>query len=82
MATGGDVLQMLCPNSAWTIIGDNFDSIIWESGAPEITESEFLAGFDLVDNFKAKKTLENAAAKQAILDRLGITAEEARLLLS
>ena len=81
MATGGDVLAFLCPESGWTITGDDFDSIVWESGAPEITESEFLAGFDLVDNYKAEKALENAAAKQAILNRLGLTAEEAALLL-
>ena len=82
MATGGDVLQFLCPESGWTILGDDFDSIVWESGKPEITKSEFIAGFDLVDNWKAEKAAANAAAKAALLDRLGITADEAKLLLS
>lgn len=81
MATGGEVLIMLCPNKEWVIYGDDFDSINWIKGEP-ITKAEFEAGFAQYDAWKAEQDSKAAADKAALLAKLGITADEAKLLLS
>jgi len=81
MATGGDVLSMLCPNSEWVIRGGDFNSIEWIKGEP-ITEAKFEAGFAQYDAWKAEQDAKAAADKAALLTKLGITADEAKLLLS
>jgi len=82
MATSADVLNMLIPNGGWVIYGNDFDSIIYDDGVTPITKEQFEAGFAQYDAFKAEQDVAKAAAKQALLDKLGITAEEAKLLLS
>lgn len=82
MASGGDVLAMLLPKGGWIISGDDFDSIIWVDERPRCTKAQFQAGFAEYDAWKAEQDAEKAAEKQALLDRLGITADEAKLLLS
>jgi hypothetical protein len=81
MATGGEVLTMLCPEKEWAIYGDDFDSIQWIKGEA-ITKAEFDAGFAQVDAWKAEQAQKAAGDKAALLAKLGITADEARLLLS
>ena len=81
MAKGGEVLTMLCPEKEWVITGDDFDSIQWIKGEP-ITKAEFEAGFAKVDAWKAEQEAKAAADKAALLAKLGITADEAKLLLS
>jgi hypothetical protein len=68
-----DAIKFLRPNSNFTMIGDNLDSIIWldvNSSIPTLQEIE-----------QAKLTLLNQAeikeaARQAVLDKLGLTAED------
>jgi hypothetical protein len=81
MATGADVLSMLCPNTEWVITGNDFDAIQWIKGE-QITKAQFEAGFAQYDAWKAEQDSKTAAAKAALLAKLGITADEARLLLS
>jgi hypothetical protein len=81
MATGADVLKMLIPTGGWVISGDEFEGIQFIEAEP-ITKAEFEAGFAQVDTYKAEQDAAKAAAKAALLDRLGITADEAALLLS
>ena len=81
MATGAEVLSMLCPNTEWVIYGDDFDSIQWIKGDP-ITKADFQAGFAKVDAWKSEQEAKAAADKAALLAKLGITADEAKLLLS
>jgi glycogen synthase len=81
MAIGGQVLTMLCPNVEFTITGDDWDSIIWNSGTAPITKKQFEDGFAQYDAWKAEKDAAKAAQKAALLERLGITQEEANLLL-
>ena len=81
MARSGEVLSMLCPNNEYVIYGDDFDSIQWIKGEP-ITKAEFEAGFAKVDAWKAEQEAKAAADKAALLAKLGITADEAKLLLS
>jgi hypothetical protein len=81
MATGADVLNMLIPSGGWVIYGNDFDSIIYDQGVSPITKKQYDDGLKAYDAFKAKQDADKAANKAAILDRLGITAEEATLLL-
>ena len=81
MAQGYQVLQMLIPNGGWVISGDEFEGIQFLECEP-ITKEEFETGFAQWDTLKAQQDADKAQAKAALLDRLGITAEEAALLLA
>jgi hypothetical protein len=82
MAIGADVLDMLIPTGGWVIYGDDFDSIIYNDGVKPITKKQYADGFAQYDAWKAKQDSTKAAAKAALLERLGITEDEAKLLLS
>ena len=82
MATGSQVLEMLLPEGGWIIYGNDFENITWIDERPRCTKAQFEAGFAQYDAWKAEQDAEKAAEKQALLDRLGITADEAKLLLS
>jgi hypothetical protein len=81
MATGSDVLTMLIPNGEWSILGNEYEGIQFLNCEP-ITKEEFEAGFAQYDAWKAEQDASKVLEKQALLERLGITEEEARLLLS
>jgi hypothetical protein len=81
MATGTEVLEMLIPTGGWVIAGDDFDSIRYDEGVTPITKKQFDDGFAQYDAWKAEQDAAQAASKAALLDRLGITADEAKLLL-
>lgn len=82
MAKMYEVLQMLCPNVEWYVQGQEFDDIDWLGAKAPITKSQFEAGFAQVDELKAQQEIAKAKAKAALLERLGITADEAKLLLA
>lgn len=82
MARGSDVLLMLRPEGGWVIYGDDFDSIIYDEGVTPLTKKEFTDGFAAFDTLKAEEAAAKAQAKAALLERLGITEEEAKLLLA
>ncbi len=80
MASGGDVLNFLIPNNRCVIYGNDYDSIIWND-TDKITKAEFEAGFAQYNAWKAEQDAAQAATRAALLERLGITEAEARLLL-
>ena len=83
MATGGDVLEMLCAGVEYTIYGDDFDSINWYGKTPAITKNEFEAGFAQYDAWKAQNEAEILAKKasaQAKLTALGLDADDLKAL--
>ena len=82
MAKAGEVLTMLCPNVEFVLIGEEFVDIDWLGAKAPITKTQYEAGFAKVDQLKAQQEIANAKAKSALLDRLGITADEAKLLLA
>jgi len=82
MANGCDVLRMLCPAGGWIITENDFDSIIWVDERPRCTKAQFQAGFAQYDSWKAEQDSARATQKAALLERLGITEEEAKLLLA
>ena len=81
MATGADVLNMLIPSGGWTIRGDNYEGIEFGEAKP-ITKKQFTDGLANYDNWKTAEAEAKATAKAALLSKLGITADEAALLLS
>lgn len=83
MATGGRVLEMLCPAGGWIIYGDDFDSVIWVDDRPRCTKSEFEAGFAKYDAWKAQQENEvitKKVAAEAKLAALGLTADDLKAL--
>ena len=81
MITGGKVLEMLIPEGGYIITGDNYEGIQFLECEP-ISKAEFEAGFAQYDAWKTEQESTKATQRQAILDRLGLTSEEANLLLS
>ena len=82
MATSAEVLSYLIPTGGWAISGDDFENIYYDEGVQPITKKQFDDAFKIVDKVNADKKAANLIAKAALLDRLGLTAEEAVLLLS
>lgn len=81
MATGAEVLSMLIPSGGYVIYGNDYEGIQFIEAEP-ITEAEFKAGFAQFDAWKAEQDAAKASEKAALLAKLGITDDEAKLLLS
>jgi hypothetical protein len=62
--------------------GDDYDGLTWLSDSDKPTKAELDAQWDEVKAERDAALLAKIEAKAALLDRLGITAEEANLLLS
>jgi hypothetical protein len=77
-----EVLKFLCPDVQWSMSNDDFDTITWINvdKAP-ITKKQFEDGFAKYDAWKAKQDADKAAERQAILDRIGLTADELKMIL-
>jgi hypothetical protein len=77
-----EVLKFLCPDVQWSMSNDDFDTITWINvdKAP-ITKKQFEDGFAKYDAWKAEQDTAKATQKAALLERLGITEDEAKLLL-
>ena len=80
MIKGSDVLAMLRPNGGWIMRDNDFEQIQWIDCKP-VTKAEFEAGFAQYETWKAQQEATKAAEKTALLSKLGITADEAKLLL-
>jgi len=76
-----EAITSLRPESEWTFSGDNFADIVWLSNDNLPTLQQVKA--EILELPKRKQTLIEAAATQkaALLARLGITADEAKLLI-
>jgi hypothetical protein len=81
MATGVEVLNYLLPDGGWYIVGDDYEGIQFLQCEP-ITKKQFTDGFAQYDGWKAKQDADKASAKSVLLAKLGITEDEAKLLLS
>ena len=81
MAKGMEVLSMLIPTGGWILTGNDYEGIEFLDCEP-ITKAQFDAGFAQYDAWKAEQDAQAASDKAALLAKLGITADEAKLLLS
>lgn len=82
MARSFDVLEMLCDGVEYICRGADYEDIDWLGNEPAITKKQFEDGFAKYDEMVASKESAKAATKAALLERLGITEEEAKLLLA
>lgn len=76
-------IAKLRPNAQYSFIEDDYSSIEWsvlEGNAPTLEEIEDAVAAIAIE--EADKAEADAAAREALLNRLGITADEAKLLLS
>ena len=79
-----DITAILSKNyfgSEWTLNGDSYEGLTWLSKTSKPTEQELLDQWDEVKKLIADEIAQKATAKAALLERLGITADEAALLL-
>lgn len=75
-------IQSLCPGSEFSIIEEDYSTIKWDKAPKTLpTIKEIEAEVIRIKDKEKVTQAEKAAAKAALLDRLGITAEEAALLL-
>jgi len=81
MATPAQVLSMLIPNGGYVQRGETFEGIEFIDCEP-ITKKQYTDGFAKYDAWKAAGDSAKAQAKAELLQRLGITEDEAKLLLS
>ena len=81
MAKTGEVLSMLCPNVEYIAYGDDFANIEWLGKESPITKKQFEDGFAKYDAWKAEQDQIKLSEKENILDKLGLTADEAKLIL-
>jgi hypothetical protein len=76
-------IYKLKPTAEFSFTDDDYSTIKWdvlEGDAP--TKKQIDDAIKTVKAEEAKQVETNAAAKAALLDRLGITEDEAKLLLS
>lgn len=81
MAKSYQVLAMLIPGGGYVQYGEEYEGIQFIECEP-ITKKQYEDGFAQYDAWKAQQEAETATAKTALLEKLGITEEEARLLLA
>jgi hypothetical protein len=65
--------------TGWVISGEEIT--LWENTEPQPTEAQLLEASKLWAATLSKQEADKSASRNALLDRLGITEEEAKLLL-
>ena len=79
MAKAYEVLEMLIPQGGWAMTGDEYEGIQFLECEP-ITKAQFEAGFAQYDAWKAEQDAKAEADKEAILAKLGLTADDLKAL--
>lgn len=75
------ILTKKYPNSVWELSDNNYENIVWKSDDEKPTKKELDNLVSIVKKeLETEKELE-LKARQTILDRLGITADELQKLL-
>jgi hypothetical protein len=82
MAKSYEVLEMLCEGVEYVCRGLEYEDIDWLGKNPAITKKQFTDGFAQYDTWNAQQNAAKSAAKTAVYDKLGLTAEEVSLLLA
>jgi hypothetical protein len=75
------ILTLRYEGAEWTLNGDDYDGLTWLSDSPKPTKSELDGQWQSVKDELEAKAEAKKSAKAALLDRLGITSDEAALLL-
>jgi hypothetical protein len=80
MAHPHEVTHFLRPEGGWVQSGEDYKSIVFVDCDP-FTEEEYLAAFSSYEDWKTQQQEEREAKKMELFERLGITEDEAKLLL-
>ena len=75
-------LENLKPGAEWTLAVDEYGNLVWLSSGNAPTLAELQAEIALLPQKEKAKADKAEADKAALLAKLGITADEAKLLLS
>jgi len=75
-------LVFLNPLAEWSLNGNDYSSLLWLSKDPKPTEQEIIASWEQAKAAYEAKLASRQAAKQAILDKLGLTSDEVKTLLA
>ena len=76
-------IKELSPDSEFSFSSDDLSTLKWHNeGAPRPSDEDILAHCKVVIKNLKTKAATDSAAKTALLERLGITEDEAKLLLS
>ena len=76
------ILSRRYTGKEWTLDGDEYTGLTWISDTAKPSKATLDGLWASVQQEIADEPAANAAAKAALLDKLGITAEDARMLLS
>jgi hypothetical protein len=84
MTTTSEALLKIRPNTEWVMQDNDISTLVFVKPKDAVVPSqdEIDAAIVQIDNNKQSEAQAKATARAAILDRLGLTAEEAALLLS
>lgn len=75
------ILSKKYPDAQWILNGDDYDGLVWLSDSTKPSKKTLDDLWEpVVDEIRTEKQAK-ADARAALLNRLGITAEEAALLL-
>jgi len=77
-----DAIRLLKPSAEFSFVNDDYSTIQWDvldGDAP--TETELKAAIAIVEKQKATEQNAKDAARQAVLDKLGLSADEVAALL-
>jgi hypothetical protein len=75
-------LLNLVPGALWTLRGDDYANLEWESEGNPPTLAEIESEISKLTTKEKAEADKAEADKAALLAKLGITADEAKLLLS
>ena len=79
----GKAINKLRPTAEFSFTNNDYSTIKWdvlEGTVP--TQAEIDAAIEQIKADESQAIIDQATAKSALLDRLGITADQAKLLLS
>ena len=65
----------------WILDGDFYEGLTWLDDSPKPSKEELDALWESVQQEVIAEKTAKTAARQAVLDRLGLTSEEAKLIL-
>lgn len=75
------VLTRRYVNDQWILDGDDYAGLTWLSDTPKPTKAKLDGLWAEVQQEIADEQAAKAAARQAVLDKLGLTADEVAALL-
>lgn len=74
-------LANLMPEAKYSLAGDDYADIVWVSAEPKPTKAAIEAEIALLPAKLEQAAADRESSRNALLAKLGITAEEAMLLL-